>query len=66
MSPRNWTFGENRPVPVWLDRTRFARSTIDGAARMRHRRIVATLKDDDPVKVAPFDAITFSLADLRA
>jgi hypothetical protein len=33
---------------------------------MRHRRIVATLKDDDPVKVAPFDAITFSLADLRA
>jgi Uma2 family endonuclease len=28
--------------------------------------LVATLKDDDPVRVAPFDAITFPLADLWA
>jgi Uma2 family endonuclease len=28
--------------------------------------LVATLKDDDPVSVAPFDAVTFSLADLWA
>lgn len=28
--------------------------------------LVASLKDDDPVSVAPFDAITFSLADLWA
>ncbi|MGZ8243810.1 Uma2 family endonuclease [Methylomagnum sp.] len=28
--------------------------------------LVATLKDDDPVSVPPFDAITFSLADLWA
>jgi Uma2 family endonuclease len=28
--------------------------------------LIASLKDDDPVNVAPFDAITFSLADLWA
>lgn len=28
--------------------------------------LVATLKDDDPVSVAPFDAVSFSLADLWA
>jgi Uma2 family endonuclease len=28
--------------------------------------MVASLKDNDPVSVAPFDAITFSLADLWA
>ena len=28
--------------------------------------IIATAKDDEPVSVRPFDAITFSLGDLRA
>lgn len=28
--------------------------------------LLATLKDDDPVSVAPFDAVSFSLADLWA
>lgn len=28
--------------------------------------LIATLQDDDPVSVPPFDAITFSLADLWA
>ena len=29
-----------------------------------HWLLIATLADDDPVSLAPFDAITFSLADL--
>ncbi len=36
------------------------------ALRQEGWLLIATLKDDDPVKVPPFDAITFSLADLWA
>jgi Uma2 family endonuclease len=48
---------------VWLvdplERTLEAFALRDGAWVL-----AAVLKDDDPVSVAPFDAITFSLADL--
>ena len=32
--------------------------------RAGQRLLIASLKDDDPVSVLPFEAITFSLADL--
>lgn len=34
------------------------------ALRQGVRELIAALKDDDPVRVAPFDAVSFSLADL--
>ncbi len=34
--------------------------------REGHWTLIAALKDDDPVAVPPFDAVTFSLADLWA
>jgi len=41
--------------------------TLEAFALQEDRWVlIATLKDDDPVAVPPFDAVTFSLADLWA
>ena len=37
--------------------------TLDTAWQVGFRNSSITLKDDDPISIRPFDAITFSLAD---
>lgn len=69
-SKRRFDLHEKRPVyaresvgHLWLvdplDRTLEAFELRDG-----HWMLIATAKDDKPINIRPFDAITFNLGDL--
>lgn len=52
------------PLHLWLvdpaDRTLETFELHDG-----QRLLIASVKDDEPLSIRPFDALTFSLGDLR-
>lgn len=58
-------YGEYRVAHAWLVDP-LARTLEAFSLRKEGWLLIATLRDDDPVSLAPFDAISFSLADLWA
>lgn len=58
-------YAQFRVAHVWLVDP-LARTLEAFALREKGWLLIATLTDDDPVSIPPFDAITFPLADLWA